>query len=69
MITTARELLEVFDTLPEVEKHHVVVDLLRRSASEGGLSDEAFVEAAEEMFSSLEAEEAKQDANAKRTAG
>lgn len=69
MITTARELLEIFDTLPEIEKHHIVVDLLRRSSSEGGLSDEALTQAAEEMFLAMDAEESKQDANAKRSAG
>lgn len=69
MVTTARELLNLFDTLPEIEKHHVVVDLLRRSMSEGGLSDEALAQAAEELFVTIDAEEAKQDANAKRSAG
>lgn len=70
MITTARELLDLFDALPEREKHDVTVELLRRSvAVEGGLSDEALTEAGEQLFLELDVEEAARNAQSQRAAG
>ena len=69
MITTAREFLESFDALPELEKHQVVVELLRRSSAEGGLSDEALTLLTEEAFLAMDAEEEAKNAKSKRTAG
>jgi hypothetical protein len=69
MITTAREWLAAFDALSDKERHEVVVELLRRSALEGGLSDEAFSLAYQEACQTLDAEEELQNAQPKRTAG
>jgi hypothetical protein len=59
------KLLSEFDALPEVEKHQAAVEILRRvsSAIEGDVPELALVEAAEELFQALDAEEA---ARAKR---
>jgi hypothetical protein len=60
MTTAVQRLLNTFDALPEAEKHEAAVEILRRvSASvEGNLPDAALVEAADELFRVLDAEEA-----------
>ncbi len=61
MTETARQLLDSFETLPEADKHQVAVEILRRFAGavEGDLPESALVEAADELFRALEAEEAR----------
>jgi hypothetical protein len=60
MTTAVRELLNSFDALPEADKHHAAVEILRRlsASAEGGLPEAALVEAADELFRALDAEEA-----------
>jgi hypothetical protein len=50
MTTAAREFLESFDALSDRDKHEVVVELLRRSTADGGLSDDALNLAVEQAF-------------------
>jgi hypothetical protein len=60
-VTTAvRQLLDSFDALSETEKHQAAVELLRRVQQTPleAIPDEAFVEAAEELFLELDAREA-----------
>jgi hypothetical protein len=60
MTTAVQQLLNSFDALPEADKHQAAVEILRRvSASvEGDLPEAALVEAADELFRALDAEEA-----------
>jgi hypothetical protein len=60
MTATARQLLDSFDALPDAEKHQVAVEILRRVtvAVEGDLPESALVEVADELFRTLDAEEA-----------
>jgi NADH:ubiquinone oxidoreductase subunit E len=57
--TGVRQLLESFDALSETEKHEAAVELLRRVQREAGgaVSDEALVEAADQLFRELDARE------------
>jgi len=60
MSDAVQKLLDTFDILPEADKHQVTVEILRRVAvpTEGDLPDSASVEAAEERFRVMDAEEA-----------
>ena len=60
MTATVQQLLDTFDALPDADKHQAAVEILRRisSAVEGDLPDSALVEAADELFRTLDAEEA-----------
>ncbi len=60
MPTAVQQLLESFDALPEGDKHRAAVEILRRvlPASPGDLPESALVEAADELFRALDAEEA-----------
>jgi hypothetical protein len=60
MSATARELLDSFDALPDADKHQVAVEILRQfsSASECDLRENALVGAADELFCTLDEEEA-----------
>lgn len=60
MTATAQQLLESFDALPDADKHQVAIEIFRRYAwrVEGDLPESALVEAADELFRALEAEEA-----------
>jgi hypothetical protein len=60
MTTALQQLLESFDALPEVDKHQAAVEILRRVSApvEGNLPEVALVEAADELFRALDAEEA-----------
>jgi hypothetical protein len=60
MTATVQQLLDSFEALPEADKHQVTVEILRRSAAaaEGDLPEAALVEAADELFRALDAEEA-----------
>ena len=61
MTATVQQLLDSFDALAEVDKHQVAVEILRRlgSTGRGDLPEEALVEAADELFRALDAEEAR----------
>jgi hypothetical protein len=60
MSAKVQHILESFDALSETDKHQVVVEILRRwkNVGTGDLSEEALVEAADELFLALDAEEA-----------
>jgi hypothetical protein len=58
--SAVQQLLESFDALPEADKHLAAVEILRRvlPSAVGDVPESALVEAAEELFRSLDAEEA-----------
>jgi hypothetical protein len=58
--TPVQQLLESFDALPEADKHRAAVEILRRASAtvEGDVPESALVEAADELFRALDAEEA-----------
>ena len=60
MSTTVQQLLDAFDALPEADKHRAAVEIFRRVSrtTEGDLPESALVEAAEQLFRALDAEEA-----------
>jgi hypothetical protein len=60
MTATARHLLDAFEALTEADKHQVAVEILRRfvDPAKGDLPESALVEAADELFRTLDAEEA-----------
>lgn len=60
MNTTVQQLLDAFDALPEADKHQAAVEIFRRisPAIKGDVPESALVEAAEELFQALDAEEA-----------
>lgn len=60
MSVAAKQLLDSFDALPDLDKHQVAVEILRRLTGSvaGDLPDEALVEAADELFRALDVEEA-----------
>lgn len=57
--TTVEELLKSFDLLPEVEKHKVVTEILRRSLElrSAPLTDEELASNAEQVFLELDRRE------------
>jgi hypothetical protein len=57
---TVTQLLASFDALPEADKHQAAVEILRRVSAgvEGDVPESALVEAADELFRALDAEEA-----------
>lgn len=59
MSTTGEELLKSFDLLPDVEKHKVATEILRRSLvlRSGPLTDEELVLTAEQTFLDLDRRE------------
>ncbi len=60
MNATVQEVLESFDALSEDDKHRAAVEILRRVSSDaaGDIPESALVEAADELFRALDAEEA-----------
>jgi hypothetical protein len=56
---TVQQILDAFDALPEADKHQAAVEILRRvaPATEGDVPESALVEAAEELFLAVDAEE------------
>jgi hypothetical protein len=60
MTATVRQFLDYFDALSDADKHLAAVEILRRVAAApyGALPEEALVEAADELFRALDAEEA-----------
>lgn len=61
MNPAVRELLNSFDALTDAEKHEAALEILRRAPTiaVGDLPEEALVEAAEELFRTMDAEEAR----------
>lgn len=61
MNTLVQHLLESFDALPAADKHQAIVEILRRvpPADTGDLPESALVEAADNLFLALDAEEEK----------
>jgi hypothetical protein len=60
MTTAVRQLLHAFERLPEADQHQAAIEILRRVSAlvEGDLPESTLVEAAEERFRALDAEEA-----------
>jgi len=58
--TAVQQLLASFDALPEADKHRAAVEILRRVSAVGAedVPESALVEAADELFRALDAEEA-----------
>ena len=59
MTISVQSLLETFDGLSDRERQEAAVEILRRvTSSEGELTEYALVEAADDLFRSLDSEEA-----------
>ncbi len=60
MTSTVQHLLESFDAMPDADKHQAAVEILRRftGALEGNLPDSTLVGAADELFRTLDEQEA-----------
>lgn len=60
MTTTVQQLLDSFDALPDADKHLAIVEILRRfpGAAEDDLPESALIGAADELFRTLDEEEA-----------
>lgn len=60
MNSIVQQLLESFDALPEADKHRVAVAILQRVSADvqGDIPETALLEAADELFRALDAEEA-----------
>jgi hypothetical protein len=61
MTISVQQLLDTFDALPDPDKHQAMVEILRRvgASTQGDLPDAALVEAADELFRALDAEESR----------
>lgn len=59
MPTAVQQLLDSFDALPEPDKHQAALEILRRYAGavEGDLPETALIEAADDLFRTLDEEE------------
>jgi hypothetical protein len=59
-MNAVQQVVAAFDALPDCDKHFAAVEILRRASagSEGDVSEAALVEAADELFRALDAEEA-----------
>jgi hypothetical protein len=59
MTAAVRQLLESFDALPEADKHQAAVEILRRAitGTTGDLPESTLIEAADELFRTLDKEE------------
>ena len=60
MSSAVQQLLDSFDARPEADKHQAAIEILRRVVpeAEGDVPEAALVEAADELFRALDAEEA-----------
>ena len=58
MTETARDVLTAFDALDPADKRQVAAEILRRSAGQDDLPNQAFDELAAEVFRGYDAEEA-----------
>jgi hypothetical protein len=57
MTVAAQQVLAAFNALAPEDQQKVAVEILRKSATSGELSDEAFDEIAADVFRSYDAEE------------
>ncbi len=64
MTDIATKLLATFETLPADEQHELLAQMLRRTSTLPGIpmTDDALTAVADELFQSLDAEEARGDA-------
>ncbi len=60
MTAAVQHILAAFDALPDLEKHQAAIEILRRyaGAGEGDLPEGALVGVADELFRTLDEEEA-----------
>jgi hypothetical protein len=60
MTASVRQLVDCFDALSDADKHQAAIEILRRfgGAAQGDVPEAALVEAADELFRTLDAEEA-----------
>lgn len=60
MPTTVQQVVKSFDALPEADKHRAAVEILRRvfPVASGDVPEAGLIEAADELFRALDAEEA-----------
>lgn len=60
MTLAAQHVVESFDALPDADKHEAAVQIMRRYSGTvvGDVPDAGLVEAADELFRALDAEEA-----------
>lgn len=58
-MTTVKQLIESFDSLPESEKHQATVAILRRSGALeiGDIPESALTKSADELFQVMDEEE------------
>jgi hypothetical protein len=65
MNAAVEQLLQSFDALPKADKHCAAMEILRRESTsiQGDIPETALVDAADELFLAMDAEEA---AHAKR---
>ena len=58
-MTTVNQILNAFDTLPAEKQHEAAIEILRRFRSDGDVTDEALVGLADELFQTMDADEAR----------
>jgi hypothetical protein len=61
MTRPVKEILSTFDTLSAAEKYEAGIEILRRLAGTGDLSEETLVAAGDELFSVMDNEEAQDE--------
>jgi hypothetical protein len=61
MSPAVRQLLDSFNALSPAEQHQLTIEILRRNSTSdyGDVPDAALIEAADELFRALDAEEAR----------
>jgi hypothetical protein len=59
MTPAVQQLLNIFDGLPDTDKHEAALEIARRVSvpGEGDLPESALLEAADQLFRALDAEE------------
>lgn len=60
MPTAVQQVLDSYDALPDADKHLAAIEILRRYLpAEGDLPESTLIQSAEELFLTLDAEEAR----------
>jgi hypothetical protein len=62
MTTPVRQLLDLYDALPEPDKRAAAAEIIRRMPDDGDLTPADHDALADELFAALDAEEAARDA-------
>ena len=62
MSAPVRQLLDLYDALPEPDKRAAAAEIIRRMPDDGALTDDDHDALADELFAALDAEEAARDA-------